>query len=150
MTNRGTPPLVLFWLSTLCISILLLMTAISVARAEEDPTRDAVAAAQEWLKLVDRGEISKSWETAAEPFRKNVTEEKWKETIEAVRGPLGRRIFRKVELAKHETELPGAPAGEYVVIRIKGGFENQMQVTEVVTTLKESDGRWRVVAYLIQ
>ncbi len=46
--------------------------------------------------------------------------------------------------------LPGAPDGEYVVIRYRTEFENKMKAVETVTPMLEADGAWRVSGYYIR
>jgi hypothetical protein len=129
--------------------MVLLATATAVA-AEDVTVQEGVVVAERWLKLIDKGEIKESWATAAESFRQTVTEEQWAREIGKVRKPLGRPIFRKVEVAKYETNLPGAPAGQYVVVLFKVLFEDGSWAVETVTPMKDPDGEWRVAAYLIK
>lgn len=112
--------------------------------------QEGVVVAESWLKLIDKGEIKESWAVAAESFRQTVTEEQWAQEISRVRNPLGRPIFRKVEVAKYETALPGAPAGQYIVVVFKVLFEDGSWAVETVTPTKDPDGEWRVAAYLIK
>jgi len=120
------------------------------AHADDEATTEGIAAAEAWLKLVDQGEFGKSWETAAALFKGAVTEEQWQQQMTASRRPLGKRIFRKVTLAKYETALPGAPDGEYVVIQFKSAFENKVNAVETVTPMKDPDGEWRVAGYSLK
>ena len=120
------------------------------ARAEEQPVELGVQAAQAWLKLVDSGDYSASWETAAALFRQAVPEEQWVQTITKVRRPLGKRVFRKLVLAKYETQLPGAPEGKYVVIQFKTLFNNGAEALETITPMLDPDGQWRVSGYYIK
>lgn len=131
------------------LTVVLLTTATAVA-AEEATVQEGVVVAESWLKLIDKGEIKESWAVAAESFRQTVTEEQWAQEISRVRNPLGRPIFRKVEVAKYETALPGAPAGQYIVVVFKVLFEDGSWAVETVTPTKDPDGEWRVAAYLIK
>ena len=128
---------------------LLLVLGLA-ARAEEGATKEAVAAAEAWLALVDNGEAAKSWETAAALFKAAVTEEKWSQTITTARRPFGKLLSRQVKVAKYETSLPGAPDGEYVVIQFASVFENKAEAVETVTPMKDPDGEWRVSGYFIK
>ncbi len=120
------------------------------ARADEQAIEKGVAAAEDWLTLVDRGEYDKSWQTTAALFRAKVARENWVQTISKIRRPLGKRVFRKVILTKYETQLPGAPEGQYVIVQFKTLFENGAQVTETVTPMMDPDGQWRVSGYYIK
>jgi len=119
-------------------------------RADEEAKKKVVAAAETWLALIDKGEIAKSWETAAVLFKGVVTQEQWDHSLSAARGPLGKLSSREPQLAKYETSLPGAPDGEYVVIQFKTVFENKADAVETVTPTKDPDGHWRVSGYYIK
>jgi len=46
--------------------------------------------------------------------------------------------------------VPGAPDGEYVVLRFETSFENKAKAIETVTPMREKDGTWRVSGYYIK
>lgn len=137
---------------------LLVLTGLVLsgpaARAEEDleegSIEKALTAATDWLALVDRSEMSASWDHTAALFRQAVSREQWIKKITAARAPLGKRVWRKVILTKYETQLPAAPPGEYVVIQFKTVFENAALTVETVTPMKDPDGEWRVSGYYIK
>jgi hypothetical protein len=130
----------------LCLS---LCAGFAVA---QDPGKEkaAVAAAEEWLSLVDSGNYGQSWREAAVYFKNAVTEEKWAQSLKAVRNPLGKLISREVKSTIYSTSLPGAPDGEYVVIQFEASFENKKSAVETVTPMLEKDGSWRVSGYYIK
>jgi len=137
-------------IATPLILALALFLPVSAAKADETAIEKGVAAAEAWLTFVDRGEFDKSWENSATLFRNAVTQEQWRQKISAVRGPLGKRVWRKVILTKYETALPGAPDGQYVIVQFKTVFENKANSVETVTPMKDPDGEWRVSGYLIK
>lgn len=110
----------------------------------------AVSAAEKWLATVDAGKYAASWNEAAELFRNAVKPEQWEQSVQAVRKPLGKTISRKVQMKVYKTSLPGAPDGEYVVIRFETSFENKKAAIETVTPMMEKDGKWRVSGYYMQ
>ncbi len=69
--------------------------------------------------------------------------------MRGVREPLGKVITRTLKSAEHRTSLPGAPDGDYVVIRFETAFENKQAAIETVTPMLEKDGSWRVAGYYI-
>ena len=115
-----------------------------------DAEKEAVKAAEVWLELVDGGEYGDSWAQSAELFRNAVTEEKWQQSLEAVRDPLGGVVSREVKGTQFMTSAPGAPDGEYVVIQFATVFENKKEAVETVTPMKDPDGKWRVSGYYIK
>ena len=110
----------------------------------------AVEAARAWLGLVDNGEFSKSWQEAAAYFRGAISRENWIRALDGTRSPLGGLVSRKLESAVYATSLPGAPDGEYVVIRFATEFANKGTAVETVTPMKDPDGVWRVSGYFIK
>ena len=67
-----------------------------------------------------------------------------------MRPPLGKVLSREVIDARYATSLPGAPKGEYVVIRYRTNYANKPNAVETVTPMKDMDGRWRVSGYYIR
>ncbi len=132
---------------TLAVSPLL---AESVEPQNEEAIASAVEAAEAWLDLVDKGQLTKSWETAAALFKNAVTVEQWERQAGAARDPMGKLIWRKLQVSKYETTLPGAPDGEYVVLQFKTHFENKDNAVETVVPMKDPDGEWRVSGYYIK
>lgn len=130
----------------LCLS---LYSALALAQGSEKE-RAAIAAAKEWLALVDSRHYGQSWKQAAGYFRTAVTKEQWRDSLMAVRTPLGRVRTREFHNAVYKTSLPGAPDGEYIVIQFKTSFENKKSAVETVTPMLEKDGRWRVSGYFIR
>ena len=110
----------------------------------------AIEAAKSWLHLVDNGEYSQSWAQAAEYFRKFVSEDQWKTSLEAARKPLGKVLSREVKNSTYTTQAPGAPDGQYVIIQFDASFENKKEALETVTPMLDSDGQWRVSGYYIR
>ncbi len=121
-----------------------------------DPARGAPAekaaeaAAQSWLAMVDAGKYGESWDAAAALFKGALSRSQWEGALEKVRRPLGRLVSRKLGGAKYTTDLPNAPAGEYVVIQYETTFENKSGAIETITPMKDRDGTWRVSGYFIK
>jgi len=103
-------------------------------------------AAQGWLTLLDRRDWGTAWETAANMFRGAVPLATWMDGIPKVRADLGAFTERDPVTADYKTELPGKPAGDYVTLIFTSKFEKR-EVDEVVTTVREPDGKWRVTGY---
>ena len=131
--------------------VLLSMILVTVAfGADTIQKQDALAAAEKWLAIIDTGEYAESWKEAAEYFKTAVPEEKWVQSLQAVRKPLGKMISRKVKSTTYKTSLPGAPDGQYVVIQFNTSFEHKKSAIETVTPMMDKDGKWRVSGYFIK
>lgn len=124
--------------------------AASIPKGEEIDVRPAMAAATEWLALVDQGRYADSWEQGAGALRSAVPRPDWEKALVAARLALGRFLGRKLVAATYTRELPNAPAGEYVVIQYQARYENKAFAVETVTPMREADGRWRVSGFYIR
>jgi hypothetical protein len=148
----------------LCATALLAGVASGSATETNDGTPKAVSpdsnpkagsqkaatvAAQTWLATVDDGQYAQSWDQASELFRKAITQDKWVSALENVRKPLGNLVSRKLKSAQPMAELPGAPDGQYVVMKFETSFTNKKSAVETVTFMLEKDGQWRAAGYFI-
>ena len=110
---------------------------------------EAVASGHAWLALVDHDKFGESWTTASNLFRGKVDQEKWAEQVGAARaafGTLKSRTVRGVTLTK---TLPGAPDGDYAVIRFQSVFEKKAEASETLVLTLESE-YWAMTGYLIR
>lgn len=103
-------------------------------------------AAQAWLLLLDRKDWGTAWDTSSAVFRKNVPLDRWMDNIPKLRDPLGAFVERQPGDPIYTKRLPGQPEADYVTVSFRSKFANR-QVIEMVTTVRESDGRWRVMGY---
>ncbi len=110
----------------------------------------AVAAAENWLALIDNDKTGESWNQCASLFKAAVSQEQWKASLEAAQVPLGKAISRELKSKQFAEELPGAPDGEYVVIEYETAFEKKRNGTETITPMKDTDGEWRVAGYFVK
>ena len=132
------------------VVIGLILCTATVMAARSDREKAAIAAAEKWLTIVDKGKYMESWEESSEYFKQAVTQDQWEQAVQAVRWPLGKLISRKVKSATYTTSLPEAPDGQYVIIQFNTSFENKKSGVETVTPRMDSDGKWRVSGYYIK
>ena len=116
---------------------------------ESTSEKEAAArlAAQGWLVLLDRKDWGRAWETSASAFRAKVALGAWMDAIPKVREPFGAAVERTPAETEFKKTLQGMPDGEYVTVAFVTKFA-QREVAEVVTTVHDTDGRWRVTGYL--
>jgi hypothetical protein len=119
------------------------------APSPQKPEELAQKSAEAWLALTDSGKYAESWDEAAEYFKSAVSKEKWIDAMKSVRVPLGAVQSRRLKGAKYSKTLPGAPAGEYVVIQYDTSIERKQSAVETITPTSDKDGKWRVVGYYI-
>ena len=119
----------------------------AVVKASTDA---AVKAAASWLAIADAGKYGESWTAGAAALRGAVTQAKWEEGLRAVRAPLGAAGARTLTSSHYTRALPGAPAGEYVILQYRTEFAGKPGAVETLAPMREADGSWRVSGYFIQ
>jgi hypothetical protein len=136
-------------LLTVILASLLAVT-VSAGADDAEQVAGAEAAALKWLALTDSGSYAQSWDQAASIFQGAISKENWISAVVNVRQPLGKVMSRKVKSALYTRSLPGAPAGEYVVIQYDTQFEQKAAASEFVTPYRDMDGSWKVSGYYVK
>jgi hypothetical protein len=137
----------------LCACIVIAVITLIPACRKGDFSKQetgAVVLATDWLHLIDDGNYVQSWSETAGIFRNAVPRDKWESTMTSLRKSFGETICRSLRSREYMTSIPGAPDGEYVVIIFKTSFKNKKDSLETVTTMKDTDGKWRVSGYYIK
>lgn len=134
----------------LSLGFICILAFLQFAMADHAKEKAAVNAAKTWLKLVDEGKYSESWDETSQYFKNAVPREQWNASLKSVRSPLGEVISRNLKSKKYTKTLPGAPDGEYVVIQYETSFKNKQHAIETVTPMLDKDGKWRVSGYYIK
>jgi hypothetical protein len=132
------------------LAFALLLSICSAAKAQQKPEQLAQQSAEAWLALVDSGKYGDSWQQAAQYFKSAVTSEQWQKALQVSRAPLGKLLSRKLKRATYTRNVPGAPDGEYVVLKYDSSFEHKQSAVETVTPMLDKDGVWRVDGYYIK
>lgn len=132
------------------MAFLLVVALAPWSFAEQTQEQAAIAAAENFLHLVDCGRYADSWNATAQLFKAQVSRQAWADQLEHIRPIFGNTIKRTIKAQKSIGSLPGAPDGKYVVIQFSTRFANKEHAMETVTPMLESDGVWRVSGYYIQ
>ena len=141
----------LLFTGTLFFAVSLLATAQSSDSIRGDEAiNEALQAAQAWLALIDNQQYAQSWDETADFFKSKVSKEKWLTVLNASQQKLGKVLSRSVFTRQYRTTMPGAPAGEYVIIEYRMSFEKDNSAVEKISMVLDSDNTWRVVGYLIK
>ena len=114
--------------------------------AEKEKAAAATLAASGWLSLLDRRDWGRAWETGGAMFRGSVPLAAWMDGIPKARD-LGTFIEREPDEAIYKITMDGRPNGEYVTVFYSSRFSSKDDVVEIVTTVREADGKWRVIGY---
>lgn len=121
-------------------------TAPAVDQESAEKETAGKLAAAGWLNLLDRRDWGTAWETSATMFRTAVPLAAWMDGIPKVRQDLGPMVERAAANSIYKNKLEGRPDGDYVSVMFVTKFEKR-EVEEIVTTVREADGRWRVTGY---
>jgi hypothetical protein len=125
-------------------------SAPAAAPATDSATAEKEAAgklaAQGWLVLLDRRDWGRAWETSSAVFRTTVPLGTWMDGIPKVRDAFGALVERTPADSAYKTTLEGRPDGEYVTVIFLSKFQKR-ELQEVVTVVREADGKWRATGY---
>lgn len=113
----------------------------------EDQLEAATILAKRWLALVDEGKYADSWSAAGKLFKANVQQDKWVQALTSGRQPLGKVVSRELAGREAKTEIPGAPAGQYIVVAFATNFEQKTDIVETLTLIQEEDGQYQIAGY---
>ncbi|MBJ39296.1 MAG: hypothetical protein CMD83_12665 [Gammaproteobacteria bacterium] len=105
--------------------------------------------AKAWVRLEDEGHYARSWAEASDYLRSQIPQEIWLKGMESGRSPAGVVVTRQLTSVRYQTKFPGAPDGEFMVVQFGTSFETRPDVREIVTPMRDPDGKWRVAAYLV-
>jgi hypothetical protein len=116
---------------------------------QPDWEREATGATRSWLRLVDDGRHPASWTSASPLLREEIGPLEWEEALRAVRVPLGRCLWRRLQSRSVVEGPSGDRRGPYVVVRFESVFERRADAVETITLAFGPDARWRAAAYFI-
>ena len=135
--------------STVLLKLLAVAVLAYVAVLALRPAKSpGEVAAESWLKLVDSGDSSQSWDQSSEFFRARVARDAWVADLERDRRPLGRAHSRKLKSAQYVGCPAGFAFGRCMRIRYQVSCDGPPSAIETVGMVKE-DGHWRVAGYFL-
>lgn len=130
----------------------VVLAALVAAAAAAGATRAAQpgeAAALAWLAAGDRGAWAQSYNDAGSLFRSHTTAREWAIMGAAARGPFGPALSRKLVSEEAHRSLPGAPDGQYLILRFATRFAHKADAVETVALAREG-AAWKVDGYFIK
>lgn len=120
------------------------------ALAEKTDDQPAVAAAREFLALVDGGKYQESWQKTAPHFQTLVSQTQWVDQMQNLRKQFGSVQKREVRSARQGTALPDAPVGECYVVQFNTSFQKKESAIETVMMHQSVNGEWRAAQYFVR
>jgi hypothetical protein len=110
--------------------------------------KEARAAAEEWLALIDAADYPAAYVRESERLRAATTRAQFIRSMEGRRAPFGKMLSRTFIGAAFTRKLTGAPDGSYESILFRTSFTQKSVAAERVILGLESEG-WRVVDYRV-
>jgi hypothetical protein len=132
--------------AVLILSLAILSAAPARLLAAEPETL-ALDAAQQFLALLDAGEIDKGFEATSAFHKEMWVKEWWVKLNGAQRAAFGPLVNRAVKSAKPATTVPRQPDGDYYLISYESSFARKAKAVEFVEVVLEKDQTWRVTEY---
>jgi len=119
--------------------------SLAEKRARE---KEARAAAEEWLALIDAADYAAAYAREPERLRAATTQDQFVRSMEGRRAPFGKMLSRTFIGAAFTHKLTGAPDGHYESILFRTSFAHKTVAAERVILSLESE-EWRVVDYRV-
>ena len=132
--------------SLLAFAFALLLLPVA---ALADASADASAAAKAWLALIDKGDFATSWTESSGLMQARVSQADWTKAAQPIHEQLGAVVSRAPAGVDMVTALPGAPDGQYAIVRFATKFEKKADAKETVTMMLDG-GKWKSAGYFIQ
>lgn len=129
------------------IFFAFLMAVSSLCAGDSPPEKAAIAAAAEWLTLVDAGKSGESWQALAAAPRESMGQWKWKFGFSMAQREFGAFRDRKLRSTEFTTKSPGGRSGEFVLLQYDTTSTKKGKVVEKLTVMRDTDGQWRVASY---
>jgi len=130
-------------------SACLVLGALPAA-AQDPRVSAAQGASLDWLLLSDKNDAAGTYAAASKRFQEAISLEKWTEAMTKAHERFGQVLRRTHIRTQAPTPNKNTPPGEFIVLFYRTDFEKRQTGTETVTLEHESDGKWRVVGYLMQ
>jgi dienelactone hydrolase len=130
------------------VAVLTVAAPAAAQVTEVDAPPEAIETAADWLALVDAGRYDESWDGLGAPARQGVAREQWASILGRSRAQYAGAPVRALTASQRREEIPGAPAGPYVILQYQSAFGTDRAATETVS-LRLEDGAWRPVGYFL-
>jgi hypothetical protein len=116
--------------------------------SKEDSTKNATAAIDAWVKLVDEAQYPTAWEESGAWLKQVEGKDAWVKQIGAIRNAYGPLVSRTVKTVDYKSQIPRMPPGIYVTITYDSSFANVKDAYEEIGATYE-DKQWRPLGYYV-
>ena len=133
------------------VVLVVAVAAIPAPALAQDPQSTLVQkVARDWLALIESQGAPASWSAAGSKFKQAMTADRWGESLQQAKDPLGALEQRTMLATSFSKTFPGGPDGEYALVQFRTSFAKKTDASETVTLEREADGMWRVIGYAIR
>lgn len=134
----------------LILSVLIIIFVPQFTNKPDKATSAAaVAAATDFLRLVDAGRYADSWQLAAKYLQKKIPREEWVKKLKKIRSTYGPLIKRNLEDVNFTAAVKELPEQKLILLKYASTFKLKA-MSEVVTVIQGTDDHWLVIGYFIQ
>lgn len=127
--------------------VLILLSGLNTAESQAMQQHQAVSVAQEWLDLVENGQLHEGWERLSPQYRNNVTQQKWEAVFNSVHAKNARPINRTILHVSKWKDHSSGNDEKYLMVRIKTTYDDQSERVQMITPKLDEDGEWRVAGF---
>lgn len=110
---------------------------------------EALHVAQDYVEMLDKGQYSESWTKGAAIFQRTISQKEWDMALKLARRRLGAVQSRSLKDERPAYDPKGLPKGVYMVVEFNTSFQKAQNSGELLTLMRESDGKWRVLTYQV-
>ncbi|MEW5911130.1 MAG: DUF4019 domain-containing protein [Thermodesulfobacteriota bacterium] len=132
---------------SIAAGLMALVCLCGAALAAGASEQAALAAAQEWLALVDQGDAAASRAAAHPRLAEMFTPAQWQARIGQMRRDLGAPTSRSLHGRESSAELKTPPPQAFFRFIFVARMSKGVDVEEAVTCLQGPQGQWRVADY---
>tara|TARA_B100001971_G_C18251778_1_gene578838 strand:+ start:1709 stop:2863 length:1155 start_codon:yes stop_codon:yes gene_type:complete len=119
-----------------------------------DPSEDSLAldALENWLVLIDGGDLADAWRLTSAHFQASTTKEDFIDKMKNIRRVFGKSVSRQLLNKKnsHGNMSGDFIAGNRMVAQFNSSCENAPKTFETIILNQEKDGQWLVSNYNIR
>ena len=147
-TQPGAPLDIAHQFSQTCIDAAktYLPLGVSASTPIKPPLRDRLEKiARAWLALLDRQDYDDAWQQSLFPDQAKLSQTYIEDMFHKVRDAAGPFVLRDLMSASFGTDVSGAPAMDYAILRFRSRFRNGL-VDEIVN-LKMRNRVWVAAGY---
>lgn len=131
-------------------SLLLIIVPAINKTPSQQVAENALAAATQFLFLVDTEEYVQSWENSSAALKNILSLDAWNVQVADIREMLGPIIGREQHDIGYTRNDPDVPLGKYVVLTFQSQFRDRPFTFETITLKLGSDNEWRVAGYHVK